>query len=597
MSAKNDRPTLIPGKPIPVPDNFPVKWERPEDGRLLWMLDGYHYPTPMAPLEFELTVAIYEEGGNRACAEAGVPFRLAARRINTYFYRAAGPDGGPPESVLRLMNGVKRFAPGLIKAIENKAVASMSAKYLPTFNDILDDLDGYWQGTLLPEVKGYLDRWESFDLDQASLPALLAHFEQVLPQAERVGTIHFLIHGPNIFAMSQFEELANDLFGEDGANGRDAFIAYRLLAGFDNMILAGDRMLWELSRKALTMPAVQKVLEESAASEVIARLEESATGQVFLAELNAFLAEHGHRGAMYSTIGEVSWLEDPTPAIKMLKDYITQPDRDLEAELAAEAAERERLVEEARGRLQGYPKPVVTEFERLLKAAQAGTVLHSDHGYWIDYRAMHGLRMVLLALGRRLVEAGVIDGPGDVMFLWLDELKAAAGNPGQVEYQELVAERKAEVAHFRTIKPPATLGTLPLMGPPEGEPLFTALMKTTGDPTQALNGDNPGVLRGNAGSPGVVRGRARVIRSLDQAAKLLPGDILVAETTAPPWTPLFATAAAVVTDAGGVLSHCAVVAREYGIPAVVGASRATEMIQDGQLIEVNGDQGLVHVVA
>jgi rifampicin phosphotransferase len=87
-----------------------------------------------------------------------------------------------------------------------------------------------------------------------------------------------------------------------------------------------------------------------------------------------------------------------------------------------------------------------------------------------------------------------------------------------------------------------------------------------------------------------------VLRSLSEADRLEPGDVLVTEFTAPPWTPLFATAAAVVTDAGGILSHCAVVAREYGIPAVVGTGRATATIQDGQQIEVDGNAGLVRLL-
>ena len=92
-----------------------------------------------------------------------------------------------------------------------------------------------------------------------------------------------------------------------------------------------------------------------------------------------------------------------------------------------------------------------------------------------------------------------------------------------------------------------------------------------------------------------MRGPARVVRSLAEATKLRRGDVLVAETTAPPWTPLFATAAAIVTDTGGILSHCAVVAREYRIPAVVGTGRATATIRDGQILEVDGDAGLVRI--
>ena len=105
------------------------------------------------------------------------------------------------------------------------------------------------------------------------------------------------------------------------------------------------------------------------------------------------------------------------------------------------------------------------------------------------------------------------------------------------------------------------------------------------------------MLQGNAGSPGTVRGPVRVIRSLSEAGKLQHGDVLVAETTAPPWTPLFATAAAIITDTGGILSHCAVVAREYRIPAVVGAGTAAATLHDGQMVEVDGNAGLVRILS
>ena len=142
--------------------------------------------------------------------------------------------------------------------------------------------------------------------------------------------------------------------------------------------------------------------------------------------------------------------------------------------------------------------------------------------------------------------------------------------------------------------PPPVLGTPP-SGPPPQDPVGRAIMKMFGGPPPTES-DVPSELRGNAGSPGLVRGTARVIRSLADADRLQPGDVLVAEFTAPPWTPLFATASAVVTDAGGILSHCAVVAREYGIPAVVGTGRATATIRDGQQVEVDGGAGLVRLL-
>jgi pyruvate,water dikinase len=104
------------------------------------------------------------------------------------------------------------------------------------------------------------------------------------------------------------------------------------------------------------------------------------------------------------------------------------------------------------------------------------------------------------------------------------------------------------------------------------------------------------MVKGQPASAGVVRGTARIITSLEQAKELKPGEVLVTKATTPPWTPLFGVATAVVTDTGGVLSHCAVVAREYGIPAVVGTGQATQVFRTGQLLEVNGTTGTVRVV-
>jgi phosphoenolpyruvate synthase/pyruvate phosphate dikinase len=103
-------------------------------------------------------------------------------------------------------------------------------------------------------------------------------------------------------------------------------------------------------------------------------------------------------------------------------------------------------------------------------------------------------------------------------------------------------------------------------------------------------------IRGSRGSPGKASGPAQVLQSLADARRLQPRGVLVVDTTAPPWTPLFATAAAVVSDTGGILSHCAVIAREYGIPAVVGTGNATSRITDGQQIEVDGDAGIVRLL-
>ena len=402
----------------------------------------------------------------------------------------------------------------------------------------------------------------------------------------RLCDIHFQIVIPVYVAMSLFDELHHDLFADDGT-----FDSHSLLAGFDNKTLELGRALWDLSRTAAADAGVRQIIEAHAASEVAAALEGSAGGRQFLNEMDRFLDQYGQRGSMWG-ICHRSWIEDPGPVINNLKDYLGQ-DRDPAAELQGRADEREAAVNSARERLSGYPANVRDQFQGLLKAASAAVVLTEDHGFWIDFNGTYRIRCAIVELGHRLAADGVIETGDDIFHLQMEEISAAGKASPAPDHSALVAERKKQLAHFGAVSPPLRMGTD--YGPPPPGLVSMAFGKFFGLPPKPS--DEADTLHGNAGSPGKVQGTARVIRSLDEADKLGLGDILVCETTAPPWTPLFATAGAIVTDTGGILSHCAVVAREYRIPAVVGTGMATAVIRDGQTVEVDGDSGLVRIVS
>ena len=554
-----------PGEQIPVPPGFPVVWEDPGDEQLFWTHDAMHFPDPLTMLDNDVLIHTLERHGFAGAAEFyEMPIRPHARRINTYHYRAFVPVTASPE--------------------EMEAIGKRSQERLETAMYQLNDL---WKEEFLPEIEQYLEYWDGFDLHGASMPELLSHLDETMNRLERLWEIHFRVAFPMGLAPSMFEEFYRDLFATE-----DPFEAYRLLQGLDNKTVESGQILWQLSRKALGMPEVWKVLEEKSAAEVPVALEESAEGREFLAEFRAYLDEYGHRGDKWG-LSYPTWIEDPTPVIKMLKDYASQPDGGPGEKLTELAAERERLLNETYERLRGYPQTVRDQFSSLLKAAQHSTVLSEDHGFWIDFHAMARVRQVFLEFGRRFAEAGVLEQPEDVFHLTLDELRETAEKLPELDRRGLVAQRKAEIEHFRTIQPPPVLGTPP-PGPPPDDPGSRALGKFFGTPPQPPS--EPDVLQGSPGSPGTVRGPAKVFRSLSEAAEIQQGEVLIAETTAPPWTPLFATAAAVVTDTGGILSHSAVVAREYGIPAVVGTGMATTTIQDGQTVEVDGDKGVVRLV-
>jgi pyruvate,water dikinase len=542
------------------------------------------YKTPISPL-IHAVIGAFLVGGNAGFERAGLPFQLRVERINTYPYMGMVPKAAPPEVVMKGMGLLNRAAPGVFKMMMGKVGAGMSKQQEAALNPIIERFDTYWNDELLPEIKQHIAYFESSDMRGMSLDQLRAHLAETIKRGERMGALHGVVF-PMLFAMSQFEELYCELF--EGATTLDAL---RLTQGFDNKTMEGDRALWQLSRTARSTPEVRAILSRHAAGDVILALEKSAASQKFLADLRAWLAQYGQRLNSVFALSEPSWIEDPTPAIQNLQAYVAIPDLRPEMEPAALAAEREKAVAEARARLAGYPQPVVTRFETLLKAAQVATILHEDHNFWIDQRMFYHVRRLIIEFGQRLAQAGVLNAVNDVFYLTPDELQ----NGRDVPMKRLVQERETEMEQFSHVTPPPMLGTAPAFEMTDGGSMVRALFKGEMSPANTSNSEMNKV-KGLPGSAGVARGTARVIHSLAEAGKLQPGDVLVAISTEPPWTPLFATASAIVTDSGGVLSHSAVVAREYRIPAVVGTGNATMTIKDGQLIEVDGNAGTVRVI-
>ena len=549
---------------IPLPEGFSIAWENPEDQSLFWTRDRMHSPDPVTMVGYEISRNLNEVGMVHGFTTYHVPLRSTARRYWTYQYGAT--------SMLPLSEA------------EMAEVARRSEQALM---ETMGQLEHLWNTSWLPRVQEHIEFWTSFPLGDASMRELAQHFEDTLARMEAVWKIHFEIAFPMMLAMSLFDELYHDLFQPESQ-----LAAYRLLQGFDNMTLKGNRELWRLSRKALAIPMVSDILTNHAPVDVIPALRALPEAESFLNDLDAYLAEYGHRGDNWS-IAEPTWFEDPTTVIWNLQDYIAQPDRTPDLEVAALVAERDQLIAEARDRLAGYPEAVRNQFEFLLTAAQAGIVLTEEHGWWIDFRAVACARNVFMEHGRRFTAAGVVDDPQDIFHLTLAEIRETAAQLPNLARQEIIKQRKDEIAHYGALQPPLAIGTPP-PGPPPDSPLMRMMGKFFGTPPEPS--DDLNLLRGAAGSAGVVQGTARVVKSLAEASRVQQGDILVATTTAPPWTPLFATVAAVVTDTGGILSHCAVVAREYGIPAVVGTGVATSRIVDGQTIEVDGNLGTVRII-
>ena len=234
---------------------------------------------------------------------------------------------------------------------------------------------------------------------------------------------------------------------------------------------------------------------------------------------------------------------------------------------------------------------------RILKICQDIWPIREDHAFYIEQATGAQMRRIALRCGETLVQQGLMSDSRDIFYLELDEIRKALTLPPASEtsesYTALIADRKEKRNHFLTVTPPQYLGHPPtdelLQEKMETTKFIPHYVESVEDPS------HPNVLRGIGASAGTYRGIARVILTTEDFAKVEPGDILICKSTTPPWTPLFATIGGLVTDAGGILSHGAIVAREYGLPAVMATKRATTSITDGAILVVDGTTGIVQI--
>ncbi|MGY0002288.1 PEP/pyruvate-binding domain-containing protein [Micromonospora sp. I033] len=292
--------------------------------------------------------------------------------------------------------------------------------------------------------------------------------------------------------------------------------------------------------------------------------------------LGAFLDRYGHRAVAEVDLGLPRWDEDPAPVFAMIANYLrlTDPEQAPDRRFARAAATAEATLADlvararrrrpVRGRLAGF----------LLRRARALAGLREAGKFGGLYR-LREMRRQLLLIGSELTEGGLLGQPDDIMFLTLDEVATAVHHGA--DHRSTVTARRA--AHQRELR----RRTVPVAVLSDGTDLEAVLPAPAG---------GAGALRGVGAAAGVATGPARVV--LDPAtAHLEPGEILVAPTTDPGWTPLFLTAAGLVTETGAVMAHGPTVAREYGIPAVICVPGATQAIRTGDIITVDAAAGTV----
>ncbi|MEU1586495.1 PEP/pyruvate-binding domain-containing protein [Micromonospora sp. NPDC005710] len=337
-----------------------------------------------------------------------------------------------------------------------------------------------------------------------------------------------------------------------------------------NVTIEMDLALWRLAQE---VGDHRQLLLDTPPAELAARYLRGTLPDIGMA---AFLDVYGHRGAAEVDLGVPRWAEDPTPVFAAVANYlrVTDPSQgpDRRFQRAASAAEtalrelstRARRRRPVRGRLAGF----------LLRRARSLAGLR-EAGKFAGLYPLAETRRQLLLIGADLHDSGLLDKPDDIMFLTLDEAQTVVHQG--VDLRGTVTARRA--VHRRELR----RATVPVALLSDGTDVETVLPSSPA-------GD--GTLVGVGASAGRVTGPARVVHD-PGSAHIEPGDVLVAATTDPGWTPLFLTAAALVTETGAIMAHGPTVAREYGIPAVICVPDATRTIRTGQLVTVDGSAGTV----
>ncbi len=343
-----------------------------------------------------------------------------------------------------------------------------------------------------------------------------------------------------------------------------------------------DLALWQVSLAVRQDPASLAAFETHAPSQLAAAYENASLPAVAQQVVGAFLARYGARGLAEIDLGRPRWAEDPTHVLEVIRGYLQVSDpgrapdavfsRSIEGADAAVAA----LVSAARRGPHGWLRARQVRFAAGRTRSLMGV---RESPKFFVVRLLGALRVELLSVGEQLAARGELSRPDDLFHLSFDELAALADGAGR-DWQGIIALRRH--AYDRELM----RRQVPRLLLSDGRAFYTGLNSAS-----AADGD----LAGDPVSPGSVAGRVRVVFDPRQAG-LQPGEILVCRGTDPSWTPLFLSAGGLIMEVGGLMTHGAVVAREYGIPAVVGVDRATERLQTGQLVSLDGSTGRIAMV-
>jgi phosphohistidine swiveling domain-containing protein len=558
---------------------FPIEWDEGEK-ELFWIYDDLHIPNPVSPMFFDI-------GGwwlscDHMFRRFGTPFACdwVAKKINGYVYTAAVPADSRIRSEATEYQA--RYVPRVPRDPEHAGkIGAYLGWVLPHYAENFLD---WWRDRLRPEIERNFEYLDGYDTDGASFLELAVLLEDAVDIHDRHWKIHWMLN----FAQFASTQALNGLLEAEKGEAAGALMG-RLQSSLEDRNWDSIEDLWRMKEEIKADPELATAFEGETAADIMRALDGSESGRRFVRErLVPHQRSFGYKAIWSHEFAFKTWREDPAPMIEAVRGYLAT-DYDYPSNIALVRDDLEAAKREALDGVEGESR---AELEAALNRSLSMNPLTPDHHFYVDQGTNARLRLVLIDIGRKLVDAGTLDDPEDVMYLRYNELRLLMADQGAFDARALVGERRdaREAAYAR--RPPSWVGTATqtaldfpynaLWGFPEkfyaGEPATT------------------GEVRGLAASAGVVEGSARYVHSLDEFDQVREGEILVCRMTNPAWVVLFTKIAGLVTEAGGAVSHPAVVAREFGIPAVVGTTNAGERIKTGDRVRVNGTTGVVEIL-
>jgi len=563
-------------------EDFPVRWTSDAERGLFWVYDDLHCPHPLSPM--------YEDIGgwwlscDHMFRRFGTPFATdwIYKKVNGYLYTAAIPaDSAFKVESQEYGSTIQAVVPEDPQYAEK--IGTYLGAVLPTYGQ---NFETWWRTRLVPEMKRNFDYIEGMldREDELTLMETACLLEDAIDMHDRHWKIHWMLNFAQLSATLNLRAVYEKTHGKV-----DEQVLGRLQNSAKDRNWDSIEALWKMKEEAKADPVLAEAFKHETAGEIIAALKATPRGLQFIAErVKPYQKEFGWHAVWSHEFIFPSVFEQMAPVIELVRGYI-ETNYDYPSTVAALAADIKKASEEV---LVGLEGEALEEMRAANEINLKMAPLTPDHHFYIDQGANAHVRLVLIAIGKKLVALGVLDAPDDVVFFRYNELRVFMGDPKAMDGRALVTERKAEREKAYTFRPKEWIGTA------TKTQLAFPYLNLWGFPDKFYRKAAPiaGQIVGIGGSPGVVEGIARVVLHEDQFDEVKAGDILVCQMTNPAWVVLFTKIVGLVTDAGGTVSHPAVLSREFGIPAVVGTSVATQQIKTGDRIRINGTTGVVEIL-